>query len=82
MSQWSATVLAAGINLVSFSCDKLLGGPQSGIIAGDPELVQRVRRNPMYQGLWRVDKIIIEGASKQHSGTYSLKTGKRFHATV
>jgi L-seryl-tRNA(Ser) seleniumtransferase len=45
--------------LVSFSCDKLLGGPQSGIIAGDPDLVQRVRRNPMYRA-FRVDKLIIE----------------------
>ncbi|MGI8961864.1 MAG: L-seryl-tRNA(Sec) selenium transferase [Bryobacteraceae bacterium] len=54
-----ADSLAAGVSLVSFSCDKLLGGPQSGIIAGDPELVQRVRRNPMYRAL-RVDKLIIE----------------------
>jgi L-seryl-tRNA(Ser) seleniumtransferase len=54
-----ADSLAAGINLVSFSCDKLLGGPQSGIIAGDPGLVQRVRRNPMYRA-FRVDKLIVE----------------------
>jgi L-seryl-tRNA(Ser) seleniumtransferase len=51
--------LAAGVNLVSFSCDKLLGGPQSGIIAGDLELVQRVRRNPMYRA-FRVGKLIVE----------------------
>ncbi len=51
--------LAAGVNLVSFSCDKLLGGPQSGIIAGDSELVSRVRRNPMYRA-FRVDKLIVE----------------------
>jgi len=49
----------AGVNLVSFSCDKLLGGPQSGIIAGDPELVQRIRRNPLYR-TFRVDKLVIE----------------------
>ena len=54
-----ADSLAAGVNLVSFSCDKLLGGPQSGIITGDPELVQRVRRNPMYRA-FRVDKLIVE----------------------
>jgi L-seryl-tRNA(Ser) seleniumtransferase len=51
--------LAAGVNLASFSCDKLLGGPQAGIIAGDSELVQRVRRNPMYRA-FRVDKLILQ----------------------
>jgi L-seryl-tRNA(Ser) seleniumtransferase len=50
---------AAGVPLVSFSCDKLLGGPQSGIIAGDASLVGRVRRNPMYRA-FRVDKLVIE----------------------
>jgi L-seryl-tRNA(Ser) seleniumtransferase len=55
----AAESLNADIGLVSFSCDKLLGGPQSGIIAGDAELVQRVRRNSMYRAL-RVDKLIIE----------------------
>lgn len=49
----------AGVNLLSFSCDKLLGGPQSGIIAGEAGLVERVRRNPMYRA-FRVDKLVIE----------------------
>ena len=51
--------LCAGANLISFSCDKLLGGPQAGVIAGDPELVERVRRNPLYRA-FRVDKLILQ----------------------
>ncbi|HEX6896943.1 MAG TPA: L-seryl-tRNA(Sec) selenium transferase, partial [Bryobacteraceae bacterium] len=48
-----------GVSLVSFSGDKLLGGPQAGLLAGDSKLVTRLRRNPMFRAL-RLDKLIYQ----------------------
>jgi L-seryl-tRNA(Ser) seleniumtransferase len=48
----------AGVSLVCFSCDKLMGGPQAGVVAGRHEIVERIRRNPLFRAL-RVDKLTI-----------------------
>jgi L-seryl-tRNA(Ser) seleniumtransferase len=51
-------ILEEGADLVTFSGDKLLGGPQAGFVVGDPQRIERLRRDPLAR-VCRLDRLLV-----------------------